>query len=237
MTTLQFEIASQPDDITCGPTCLHAIYRYYGDDISLQEVVAATHMLPEGGTLDVFLANHALRRGYRATIYTYNLHLFDPTWFSHGERYVAERLRLQVEHKSGPKFESATKGYRDYIELGGRLRFEELRPSLIRRFAKRGVPVLTGLSSTYLYNAMRERPGDEQHDDIRGEPTGHFVVLAGYNSDSGNVLVADPYEANPYSADGIYSVHIMRLIGAVLLGVMTYDANLLVLEPPKRRRG
>jgi len=34
-----------------------------------------------GGTLAVNLANHALRRGYRALIVTYNLTVFDPSWF------------------------------------------------------------------------------------------------------------------------------------------------------------
>jgi hypothetical protein len=28
-----------------------------------------------------------------------------------------------------------------------------------------------------------------------------------------------------------------RVINAVLLGVLTYDANLLLLEPPQRRSG
>ena len=29
------EIQAQPDDLTCGPTCLHAVYRYFGDDVSI----------------------------------------------------------------------------------------------------------------------------------------------------------------------------------------------------------
>ena len=32
-------------------------------------------------TLAVLLGCHALRRGYEATIYTFNLQVFDPTWF------------------------------------------------------------------------------------------------------------------------------------------------------------
>ena len=30
---LGFDIQAQPDEVTCGPTCLHALYNYYGDDV------------------------------------------------------------------------------------------------------------------------------------------------------------------------------------------------------------
>ncbi|HPF71947.1 MAG TPA: cysteine peptidase family C39 domain-containing protein, partial [Candidatus Krumholzibacteria bacterium] len=75
---LPFEIAPQPDETTCGPTCLHAIYRYYGDDIPLDQVVREVPTLEQGGTLAVLLAGHALARGYRAAIHTYKLQIFDP---------------------------------------------------------------------------------------------------------------------------------------------------------------
>ena len=75
---LNLTIRPQPNDETCGPTCLHALYRYYGDDLPLSKVIEEVPTLPGGGTLSVLMACHALRRGYRATIYTYELQLFDP---------------------------------------------------------------------------------------------------------------------------------------------------------------
>src|SRR5580765_1910367 len=77
-TRLQVEILPQPDDFSCGPTCLHALYRYYGEEISLDRIVAEVPMLESGGTLDVLLANHALARGYSAKVFTYNVQMFDP---------------------------------------------------------------------------------------------------------------------------------------------------------------
>jgi hypothetical protein len=44
-------IERQPDYTTCGPTALHAIYRYYDDPIDLATVIAETPKLPTGGTL------------------------------------------------------------------------------------------------------------------------------------------------------------------------------------------
>ena len=79
-----FEIQPQPDDTTCGPTCLHAVYKHFGDDISLEQLLDEVPRSESGGTLGVHLANHALARGYEARILTWNLRVFDPTWFYEG---------------------------------------------------------------------------------------------------------------------------------------------------------
>lgn len=232
---LRFQIAAQPDGVTCGPTCLHGIYRYYGDEPGLEEVIGGVDMLAEGGgTLDVFLANHALGRGYRATLFTYNLNLFDPTWARLPVAELIARLQAQAAAKSDPKLQVASAGYIRFLQLGGRLRFEDLRPSLIRRFLNRGIPIMTGLSATYLYGTAREIGATNQSDDIHGEPAGHFVVLCGYDRATKCVDVADPYEWNPLTGQRYYSVDLHRLIGAVLLGSLTYDANLLVIERPRQ---
>ena len=68
-------------------------------------------------------------------------------------------------------------------------------PQLLQRYLELRVPVLTGLSSTYLYRAMREDGADD--DDVRGDPQGHFVVLCGYSGWDRTVLVADPLASSP----------------------------------------
>ncbi|MDX9974204.1 MAG: C39 family peptidase [FCB group bacterium] len=236
-TRLELNILPQPDETTCGPTCLHAVYDYYGDAITLDEVVRQAPCLEGGGTLDVFLANHALSRGYRATIYTYNLRVFDPTWFAPGAPDLRDRLRAQLEHKKSPKLRVATNGYLEFLTLGGRLRFEDLNPYLIRKYLNQGVPILTGLSSTYLHRTSREHGDNCESDDLRGDPAGHFVVLCGYDRATRQVLVADPLYPNPLAHHHRYYARIDRVICAILLGIVTYDANLLIIEPAARRKG
>lgn len=226
----------QPDDFTCGPTCLHAVYRYYGDELPLEQVVAETPKLESGGTLDVLLACHALQRGYDATIYTYNVQMFDPTWFEPGRQDLGHRLRTQLLYKQSPRMSIATAAYLEFLARGGRLKFEDLTGALIRKYLNRGIPLLTGLSATYLHRTARELGPRFDPDDVRGEPAGHFVVLCGYDRAARQVLVADPLEQNPISGANQYLASIDRVICAILLGIVTYDANLLIIQPRTERK-
>lgn len=149
-TRLSVDILPQPDDFTCGPTSLHSLYRYYNDPIPLEQVIHEVPQLQGGGTMGVVLACHALRRGYDATIYTYNLQMFDPTWFMPNAPDLAERLKLQKMSKESLKLQMETDAYLEFLHLGGHVRYEDLTTQLIRRLLNRKAPVLTGLSSTYL---------------------------------------------------------------------------------------
>jgi hypothetical protein len=233
---LDLDILRQPDDATCGPTCLHAVYRYFEDEMTLEDVVAEVPQLEEGGTHAVALANHALRRGYGALIHTYNLTLFDPSWFEGRAEDLSLRLRAQAKAKPDRKLRQATEAYLEFLSLGGELTMQDLTPGLLRRWLEQDRPILTGLSATFLYRAAREVGGRKLvEDDVRGNPTGHFVVLCGWDAEERSVRVADPLADNPRFHDHIYWLPAQRVINAILLGVLTYDANLLVLDPPDKQ--
>ena len=227
----------QPDETTCGPTCLHAVYAYWGDKEPLDTVVARMWRLRQGGTFAVFLGCDARRKGYRARIYTYNLTVFDPTWFTRPHVDIAEKLTLQRKVKNDERLQHATEGYLQFLELGGRLRLANLSQHLIRGILHCRLPILTGLSSTYLYRSAREYGEDDIPDDIRGLPAGHFVVIAGWEAQRRRVLVVDPYQPNPYGASHEYWISVDRVLAAILLGIVTHDANLLVVYPAQPRTG
>lgn len=232
---LQLRIEEQPTDTTCGPTALQAVYRYYEDEVPIATLADEVPQLENGGTLGVLLGIHALRRGYRARIYTYNLQLFDPTWFKSRE-HLAERLALQAERRNDPNVREGSQAYLEYLQLGGEVRFEELTEELLQRLLAGDRPILTGLSATYLYRTSRELD-DCTIDDVAGKPVGHFVVLSGYDAERGTLLVSDPWGRNPLSRSRQYHLPVPRVIGAILLGALTYDANLVILQPLARGRG
>lgn len=227
---LTVNIKPQPDDVTCGPTCLHALYNYYQDPIHIETVINEVQQLKTGGTLAVYLGIHALNRGYQATIFTYNLHIFDPSWFAEGVDLI-QKLQLQADLKQDLRISHATEAYIQFLKLGGKILYEELTSKLLKRYLVKQTPILTGLSATYLYQCAREIPETNQYDDVKGEPSGHFVLIKGYDRESRMVYISDPLNPNPFAkTEQHYQVSLDRLINAILLGIVTYDANLLIIQ-------
>jgi hypothetical protein len=233
---LPIAIRRQPDYTTCGPTSLHAVYRCLGDAISLEQVIEEVPKNPEGGTLAVHLALHALRRGYDAGIWVFNLTVWDPTWFREDTDLLAKiRARYAAKgYGADPKMALALASFEEFIERGGRYHWEELTPGLVSRLLRRRLPILCGVNATYLYQCAREK--DDGVDDVAGDPFGHFLVVCGYHSKDRSVSIADPLQDNPLHGTNYYRVGLYRFIGSVYLGVVTYDANFLVISPRRGRR-
>lgn len=229
---MEIKILPQPDDVTCGPTSLHAVYSHLGYKIPLKKLISEIEFLEEGGTLGVFLGIDALKRGFKATIYSYNLKIFDPTWSKLKMPELREKLVQLHKAKHAPKLKKAIDAYIRFIDLGGTVATADLRASMFESYFKRDIPVLCGLSATYLYRSPREYTNENDQsvfDDIHGEPMGHFVVLYGLDEKK-QFMVADPDGTNPMANGPYYKVDKFRLIHSILLGVMTYDGNILVIE-------
>ena len=230
----RFQIVAQPTETTCGPTCLHSVYLHWGDaSTSLDEIIASIEENEDGGTFSVILANLALRRGYDATIYSYNLRVFDPTWADLHAASLQDKLRQRLQLVTSKRAKANISAYIDFLELGGHVRFDELSTPLLAKLLAPGHPIIAGLSATHLYRNARVKKNGKD-DDIGGEAEGHFVVLFDYDKAADEVLVADPYRKNPLSDSRQYAIDTQRLINAVMLGIMTYDANLLIIEPKRQ---
>jgi hypothetical protein len=124
----------------------------------------------------------------------------------------------------------ASRAYIKFIEAGGHMLYHELDDSLIKGYLQKKVPILTGLSATYLYGTPREISTTNKYDSIKGDPVGHFAIINGFDDATKKVYLADPMNPNPLKSQ-YYSVGFDRLINSILLGIVTYDANMLVIEP------
>lgn len=234
---IDLRISTQPDDETCGPTCLHSIYQFYGVPIKLNEVINTVNRSLSGGTLAPMLGEHAMSQGFDVTIYINNLDVFDPTWFEDDEAepaFLMQKLKEQLKYKKDLAIGQSCQSYYDFIAKGGKVKFTTINVQLLKDYFIKKTPILTGLSATYLYRSAREiytEDGEGYYDDIRGTPCGHFVILCGYDDAHRHVVVADPHRENPLSHDNYYKVSSNRLINAIMLGVYTHDANLIIIEP------
>jgi hypothetical protein len=233
---LKVQIKTQPTDVTCGPTSLHSVYQFYGDNISLQQTIAEVRYIKSGGTLAPLLGVHALQRGYRCSLYAYNIDIIDPSWFIHQPlttEKLIEKLKKQMKYKKSHRIQETSWAYIDFLRLGGHLLYKNLTPQLLKNIFMLNIPIVAALSATYLYQSMREYEdsnGKLIFDDLRGEPCGHIVVLCGYDETHRHIIVADPHKENPISANNYYKVSLTRLINAIILGVLTHDANLLLVK-------
>lgn len=225
-----FQVKRQPSPTTCGQTCLHAIYDWYDKEVTLEQVVEAVPTLHEGGTLAVHLGLDALTRGYKSKLYSCNLRVLDPTWFPSKRNLLIEKLADSRQVRTNKKEKIELEALEAFVRHGGKLTMEALTRNLLRKHLKRKEPLLTGLSSTFLYGDKREIPDTGKPDDLAGKPEGHFVVLHGFDQTSNRVTVHDPYPHTPFGVDHCYPIHIDRLINAILLGVLTHDANILVIQ-------
>lgn len=228
---LKIELFTQPDEFSCGPTCLAKVYKYLGLDVSLETVLREIDRNEDGGTLAVYLGIDVLRRGLAARIFSYDLRIFDPTWRHLTRNELREKVRLRMPHLDSAKAKQSAQAYLEFIDLGGRIAFEELTPALLKRLLDRQHPVLAGLSATHLYSFMREThdpiTGEVFDDDVAGESTGHFIVINGYENWGRRFIVRDPSSHVPQTPDGRLIVDAQRLINSILLGDLTYDAVLL----------
>lgn len=237
---IKINIQTQPDDETCGPTSLHAIYEYFGETLSLDSMISEVERVKTGGTIAPLLGKHALNRGYKVHSYTYNLDIFDPSWF-HPKKLssikISQKLEEQLKYKDSERIYETSMAYQGFIRLGGEVRFRDLTSGLLRHYFDRNIPILTGLSATYLYQSAREKElidGKVFYDDIQGCPMGHFVILCGYDEQKRHIVVADPHRENPLSHTNYYKVNVSRLINSIMLGVLTHDSNLLIVEPKEK---
>ena len=226
------KIKPQPTESSCGSTCLQAIYAYHNNAITLDKIMSEIVELKTGGVLGAQLGIHALDQGYRAQIYTHNLRVFDPTWFQLTRDQLLQKLTLQIDVNKSERITIASALYHEFILKGGEVLLETLSPLFLRDLLVKNGPIITGLSSTYLYRSKREFGDLCDYDDVRGEPQGHFVVITGMSQDGQTALIADPHEHNPVGDGQMYSVSTIELINSILTGVITYDANLIVIQKP-----
>lgn len=233
---ITFHMMAQPDDESCGLACLYSIYTHYNIDISYDHVVDTVERSLSGGTLAPLLGKHALGMGFNVTLYTNNLILFDPSWFNHEKAsndFLSNKLKQQLACKK-ERFLGATHIFLDYLQLGGKVAFKLINVDLLKHYFLRNIPIVAALNSTYLYDTCRDffdKEGNVRGDDIAGSPCGHFVILHGYDKEKNLVSVADPFAKNTLSETLYYSISFDRLINAIMLGVSTYDGNLLIIEP------
>ncbi|MCB9691481.1 MAG: C39 family peptidase [Alphaproteobacteria bacterium] len=234
MTELRLTVPPlvQPDEVSCGPTCLAAVLQFHGVDTDVARVRAKTPRNPDGGTFAPYLGRAAIAHGMRVCCHPFAVQVFDPSWWDLPHDEVARRLRLRTEGLKPGRLRRVHEAWLAYMMDGGDVELGELRTHRLTDALDAGHPLICGLSITWLYQEPRERPHDNQDDDIHGAPVGHFVVVTGYAEGGDSFFVTDPWPQPPFDREeGVYTVGRRRLTQAILLGDATHDAVIVEILP------
>lgn len=217
---------------TCGPSALQQILAYYGVKKSLNEILKNFKMY-EYGTWDFDLLSYVLRLGFKAEITTYNLDIFDPTWFKLSRKKLIKKLKSRLKYAK-PFHKQGIRSCIRFLELGGRIRFKIITEKIIKDYLRKKIPVIACFCFTALWKCKRayskktKKGYKSISNDIRGVPEGHFIVISGYAKDK--FFVTDPSYNIPVSKTGKYSVPIKDLIAYIL---MKDYGNICVIKPKK----
>ena len=145
---------------------------YWGDDEPLATVIERMWRLEQGGTFAVFLGCDALAQGLsRAHLHVQPLRVRSDVVHAAARRH-RRAARSRSARRRATRGQHATDGYLEFLERGGRLRFADLSQHLIRGILRCRLPIITGLSSTYLYRSAREFGRTDTPDDVRGIRSG-----------------------------------------------------------------
>lgn len=225
---------TQPDDVSCGPTCLSQVLAWHGAQHDIDALAGQLRRNADGGTQGVYLGRLALELGYRVRLYPFGVRIFDPTWWECEDEEIIELLDARAAALSDPGERDTVMAWADYLRAGGYLAFREPSPRVLTRALDLGRPLICGLNATWLYREARTRRHDNQDDPIGGHAAGHFVVIRGYTGEGRHLHVNDPSPDAPFSkgtSAGRYPLSANRLLHALLLGDGTGDAVLVEIWP------
>jgi hypothetical protein len=176
--------------MTCGPSSLQQVMAYYGKKMKLGDIIKDIPMFMDGTYL-AYLAKYAMEAGFKPLIITYNVDIFDPTWFRLSRKSLIKKLRSRSRiRKLDINIRRGCKSYVDYLESGGKLSFNFTTTEIIKKYLKKKRPIIVRLSSTILHDRKRLDLNKDKRDDISGSPGFHFVVVSGYKN--GKFLIVDP---------------------------------------------
>jgi hypothetical protein len=203
-------LVKQKDKNGCGAAGMSMIYKFFGVNLSQEEIIKKIGGLTRWGSFTVDHALMANELGFSTTVYSYNLEYYDPS--------DSKLSRKELIKKTGELIKKENRQY-NIRELKSILKvlrsdvsYEMRIPTLnsIKKFLDKRIPVVVAVNSAVLF---------EKKKDLRW---GHFLALTGYEKNRF-------YYNDPHGIKGTISDE--KLIFALSNNVFDSSAYLLVIKP------
>ncbi|MBT3984899.1 hypothetical protein HOD38_03165 [archaeon] len=221
---------------SCGHSSLLQVLAYYGTKLELKEVVNEISSCEVDdlklGASECELGLFAMKRDFKSTVISLDVRRFDATWFDLSKEELKKKLELRSKflHNLSPEdfkegqgtqyLDNVTKYYSEYFEKDGKVKFLPISKELIKKYIDKKIPVIALVSSQLYFKKARKYNG--KFDDIKGKPTGHWIVVSGYTDK--NFIITDP--ADDLEKDGNVEMEQNYLISSI----NTYGPVILIIE-------
>lgn len=228
-------ITEQTTDYNCGPTVLSAVLNHFNIAVSPDEISNnLRYFTEEHGTFITCLGMYALEKNLDATIYTYDLDVFDLTWNNGTDEllYHLNKMLLKCNTEDEMK-RLAIQYYIEFLKNGGHIEIcPDFNFTFNNIFSKERA-VIAGVSSQILYRGSRINDNGDY--DIYGKQEGHFIIAepAVNASYMGIVDISDPYGLKSKYGKLNYSITFDTFVQAVLQSTHTHDGAWLEITKQK----
>lgn len=161
----------------CGQACLRMVLKFYGREVSDNEIERMLSFDAEGLSYEIDLARVAQHFGLQAHAFAYNVYLTDPARDAiRSQREVLASLQQQVRSLTDQWCQSTCVATIQALEAGVRYHIRKPSLELIQSQVRNGAPLICSVNAAALYQRQ-------------GDPTiGHDILLTGSTGRSLHVI-------------------------------------------------
>ncbi|MBD3280341.1 hypothetical protein GF389_02360 [Candidatus Dojkabacteria bacterium] len=199
----------------CGPLCLVNIFENLGDKALVEDIMEDLGVTENEITYLPQLALYAHKNNLKIKYLQSNPREISPNWKGlESDKYLETLKKFQEEMDKESIWKKNLKFLIEYIEAGGEIEVDDLSREKISQYLAEGYVVLAAVEQTWLWG-KRKVKGKIEYDDLKGKPSGHFVVI--YKEDGDDFLVSDPYPTGLEGKEGLYRVSKDTMLVSILV--------------------
>jgi hypothetical protein len=220
----------------CVQSSASQMLSFYGINKSVEEIKkeVPVDIDSEGKELGSSLghiATYFIQLGFKTTIHTVDLEIFDQSWKGSNNEQLINNLQERKKYIKHARYEEqimnhVIDGYILFLEKGGKVELPIVDEKYLYNLLTHG-PIYTVVS----YNFLNQSPkykfvknSKPMQDDMAGTPNTHVIVISGYKD--GKFEITDP----DYEFGGKRLIEPSLLIGAFYLAETDCDPILITLE-------
>jgi hypothetical protein len=222
----------------CMQTSATQLLSFFDPTVKVEDVIKEVPVYVENsekiGTSPGHLGAYFVQKGYKTTVYIFDVELFDLSWESSSGIEIIKLLKRRQEYIPANSWLAKyhhilVDGWELFVKAGGSFAQPPLSKQLIIDLLTKS-PILVMVNSTYLNHQSKQQYNkneDKFEDDaIKGRSLTHGVTCAGYKDDKFLIVDPDP----PAGIEQHRWIESDHLIASIMAAQTESDNLLMVIE-------